>query len=376
MPSADAIKSFWKRLLRRSKRPVLDWIQIEVTSLCGASCLYCPHTVYRDHWDHGSMSLETFRSLSSHFKMADLVFLQGWGEPFLNKHLLEMVKIAKDEGVKVGLTTSGMHLTAETMDALIELRLDILGVSLAGTRPETHNRLRAGTDFDHITRSLAELKERKARRNSSVPHVHLAYLMVKSNFEDVRQILAYANETDSKDIICSNLNFFPSPELREEALFIDQGNRGYYGEILKDLQSEAKNSAINFFFYNPVLPEASLSVCPENILRSCFISYDGSVSSCVFTNIPLGEKTDQPLPKRIVYGDVKRNTLSEIWDSDAYRHFRDIFATRCRRMTGMDFIADMANLQQNGDERTGEGGDGDLRDLPVQCRLCHRIYGV
>jgi hypothetical protein len=185
-----------------------------------------------------------------------------------------------------------------------------------------------------------------------------------------------ARNIKAKDIVCSNLNFFPSPALRDEALFIDQGKKDFYHEALESLQSEAKHSAINFFFYSPVLPETPLSMCPEHILRSCFVSYDGSVSSCVFTNIPLLTTAGHPLPGRVVYGNANRNALPEIWDSDSYRNFRDIFAARHRRMMGMDFIADMASLHQGGEGGLNEKGDGDLADLPVHCRPCHRIYGV
>ena len=376
MPSADFIMGFLNKLLRRHKHPFMDWIQIEVTSLCGFSCFYCPHTVYRDHWDHGSMSLETFRSISCNFKMANLIFLQGWGEPFLNGKIFEMIEIAKNEGSKVGLTTNGMFLNQETIDALINLELDILGISLAGTKPENHNRLRAGTDFNQITRCLLDLKEKKAQKKSPVPNVHLAYLMLRSNFEDLRDIIKYAKEINSKDIVCSNLNFFPSPELRNEAIFLDEGKISYYSEALKSLQSEAKNNAINFFFYNPVLPERSLSLCPENILKSCFISQDGLVSSCVFTNIPLLGNAGHPLPKHIIYGDIHQKSLSEIWDLDLYKNFRNIFAARKRSITDIDLVVDINRFQQSHEGIMNERGNGTLNDLPVQCRRCYRMFGV
>jgi MoaA/NifB/PqqE/SkfB family radical SAM enzyme len=368
---------FFDRLLRKKDLPPLDWIQVEVTSLCNASCFYCAHTAYRDRWRHGSMSLETFTHIATSFKMAELIFLQGWGEPFLNKRLFEMIEMAKKSGCKVGLTTNGMLLDPQTMDYLIDLGLDILGISLAGTRPETHNRLREGTDLTRITESLIELKEKKAGKNALLPEVHLAYIMLKSNFEDLRQIISYAERVGSKDIVCSNLNFFPSPELPKEAIFLDEPKKNYYYEILEGLKGKAKENGVNFFFYSPFLTDP-IPLCPENILRSCYISYDGSVSSCVFTNIPISEKEELPgLPMSIQYGDINHQSLSDIWNSHAYKRFRHIFEVRQKGIKeDVDLVIDAVRAQVSGEGKMEERNGYRLEGLPDQCRDCYRMRGV
>jgi hypothetical protein len=58
--------------------PRFDWIQVEVTTHCQASCTYCPHTVYREHWAGRHLALATFRRLLPVLKRARLVHLQGW----------------------------------------------------------------------------------------------------------------------------------------------------------------------------------------------------------------------------------------------------------------------------------------------------------
>jgi len=367
------LNSIW----RKKDFPSLDWIQVEVTSLCNASCFYCAHTAYKDRWRNGSMSLETFTRIATSFKMAGLIFLQGWGEPLLNKRIFEMIEIAKKSGCKVGLTTNGMLLEPETMDHLIDLRLDILGISLAGTKPETHNRLREGTDFERITQSLIELKEKKAGKNASSPEVHLAYIMLKSNFEDLGEIINYAKRVGSKDIVCSNLNFFPSPELREEAIFLDEPKKNYYYEILEGLKGSAKENGVNFFFYSPFLTDP-MQLCPENILRSCYISHDGLVSSCVFTNIPISGKEElSGLPMSITYGNINHQSLSEIWDSNAYKNFRHIFEVRQKGIKeDVDLVIDAVGFQVSEKQKIDVRNDNPLGSLPDQCRNCYRMRGV
>lgn len=375
------LNSIW----RKSDFPSLDWIQIEVTSLCEASCFYCPHTIYTDRWRHGSMSLETFKHIGSAFEMANLIFLQGWGEPFLNEKLFEMIEIAKKAGCKVGLTTNGMALNPETTDRLIDLKLDILGISLAGTKSETHNHLRAGTDFKHITQSLLDLKKKKAQKNASLPNVHLAYIVLKSNFEDLREIINYAKKVGSGDVVCSNLNFFPSPNLRNEAIFLDDSKRNYYGEALQGLKASAKENGVNFFFYPPFLLDSPLPVCPENILKSSCISHGGLVSSCVFTNIPISGKAGpdyiegkmECYPRSIIYGNINHQSLSEIWNSNPYKGFRQIFEVRQKGIKeDIDLAIDTLGFQVSDKGRMDVRNNHHLGALSDHCRDCYRMLGV
>ncbi|MBW2148879.1 MAG: radical SAM protein [Deltaproteobacteria bacterium] len=359
----------------------LDWIQVEVTSRCNASCLYCPNTIYQDRWRNDSMGMETFNNLVPAFKHAGLIFLQGWGEPFLHPRIFEMIEVAKKAGCMVGSTTNGMTLDEDTTAALIDSELDILGISLAGTKSETHDRIREGTNFECITESLLIVKEQKERKHVTLPVVYLAYLLFRSNFEDLDSLISYATKVGAKEIICSNLTFFPLPDLQKEAIFLDESKKSYYEEKLKSIQANAERNGIRLFFYKPFF-DRPLLLCPENVLKSCFISHDGSVSSCVFTNIPLreDEKPDsrcfdkRGYPVRIAYGNVNQQPLSEIWNSDAYREFREAFYQR-QKVLKEDLDAAMdAVIYQNSEPEKKEAGA--ISNLPRQCRDCYRMYGV
>lgn len=370
--------------LRRRKKFSLDWIQIEVTSLCKSSCFYCPHTINKDHWRHGSMSIETFKQIAPSFKVANLIFLQGWGEPFLNENLFEMIEIAKKEGCQVGLTTNGMYLKPETINHLMDLQLDILAISLAGTKSETHNRLRAGTDFEFITRSLVELKEKKARKKALLPRVHLAYIMLKSNFEDLKRIIDYAKQVGSEDIVCSNLAFLPRHDLYKEAIFLDMANKGYYEKTLSEVKTKAKEDDVNFFFYRPFL-DKPLPVCTENPLRSCYISHNGSLSCCVFTNLPILdevgpddiERNESSGPTLITYGNISDQTISEIWNSNLYKDFRHSFEQRQKSIKeSIDLVIESSVLPLSEPRKKIVQNNDQLKGLPDFCKNCYKIFGV
>ncbi len=54
--------------------------------------------------------VELYRRLISAFNKTNLVYLQGWGEPFTNPHFMEFLHIEKKAGCMVGTTTNGMLL--------------------------------------------------------------------------------------------------------------------------------------------------------------------------------------------------------------------------------------------------------------------------
>jgi len=317
-----------KRQLDRIGSPPLDWIQIEVTTHCNGSCTYCPHTLMRNRWANKHMPLELFRELVPFLRHTDLVYLQGWGEPLLNEDLFEMVRICKDQGKRVGFTTNGTLLTESTLRTLVDLRLDMVGVSLAGTTARTHNRIRKGTDFNEVISRLEGLRRIRDEKETRAPAVHLAYLLVRSNFEEVKGILPLAERVGAEQIVASNLTLILDPGLSSEAIFNDRERMDYYYSTLEDIAQRAARKNIRFDHPGPGLDEASLC-CRENVHRACVINVEGEVVPCVFTNPVLSSHhifKDQSLPLRAMsFGNIRNENLSRIWRKREYAGFRALF---------------------------------------------------
>ena len=194
-----------------------DWIQVEVTSACNAACIYCPRTVYKDRWLDRHIPLETFKKLAPAFSGTGHVHLQGWGEPFLHPDFFEMVAIAKGAGCRVGTTTNGMLLSRETIERVVESKIDIIAFSLAGTGEE-NDRIRKGTRLTKVLDAMRALSEEKQRRKVETPAVHVAYMLFQSGIANLKNLPHLLEGCGVSDVVISFLDFIPCEELQTEVI--------------------------------------------------------------------------------------------------------------------------------------------------------------
>ena len=351
----------------RMTGPSLDWVQIEVTSRCNAACTYCPHTLMGDRWPDKHMPLDLFKKLLPHLGNTDLVFLQGWGEPLLNNDLFEMIRLCKDQGNRVGFTTNGTLLTENAMERIVELGLDVLGLSLAGTTAATHNRIRKGAAFNRALSRFERLRTIKEQKKTDLPVIHLAYLMLRANLNELEGIVPLAERLGAEQIVASQLSLVLTPELSRAALFNDHEKREVYTALLERIKAHAAERGISFFYNGPDLDDASPR-CGENVHRSCLISVEGDVAPCVFTDPVLcGEmESDDSLSspylfegrsyalQRMAFGNIGREPLTDIWNKPEY--------IACRR-----------RHDSEGEARFG----GHPAEPPICCERCYkRLLGI
>jgi MoaA/NifB/PqqE/SkfB family radical SAM enzyme len=192
-------------------RPRFDWLQIEVAGICNAACAYCTLTCYKDVREGGLMEMGTFERLAPHFSRAALVFLQGWGEPMLHPQFWEMARLAKASGALVGFTTNGTRLDADNLARLLDVPIDIMGVSIAGTTATTSDRWRAGNDFARLGTALTELRRIKSARHGHGTDVHLAYMLLASNWRELDALPALAEAWGASEVVVNNLSFVADP---------------------------------------------------------------------------------------------------------------------------------------------------------------------
>lgn len=312
--------------LSRLFSPGLDWIQIEVTSVCSAGCIYCPHTVFREAWSSRHLSIETFEKILPAASKTELIYLQGWGEPFMNPEFFAMAEMAKKAGCRVGVTTNGMLLDDDIISRLVEQQVDIVAFSLAGA-DEMNDTFRRGTRLKTVLSAIRSLNHRKQAAGSSRPAIHIAYLLLCSAMNSLEKLPRLLENVGVTQVVISTLDLALAKELEREVVAprtVDD-----YETLrarLDAVASEARRLNIDVH-YQIRYPGERRPVCTENVLRALFISASGQVSPCVFTNLPVADAAhvvdgiERPL-RRVTFGNINERSLSRIWRERAYAAFR------------------------------------------------------
>ena len=306
--------------------PYLDWIQVEISSHCNASCIYCPHSVFRANWQSRFLSLEAFGNLTRAFAGTHLVYLQGWGEPFTHPQFFEMLQIAKDAGCKVGTTTNGMLLDRETIEQMVDCELDVIGFSLAGV-DEKNDRIRKGTSIKKVLECMAQIHRAKARYGAENPQIHIAYMLLRSGLDDLKKLPQFLSNTGAAQTVVSSLSYVVSPELESESV-LASGEAAYlelktrFFEVKRE--SLNKGADVHFHLVSPVQSNFS---CSENIPRAVVVGSDGSVSPCVMKQIPVQGKNiyyingQNCLQQNLSFGKIQESSLKAIRHYREYRKF-------------------------------------------------------
>jgi len=198
--------------------PDVRKLYVEPTSVCNLNCRTCIRNVWEDPRAH--MEMETFHRLVEQMKtlpQLQRVVFSGLGEPLTHPHILEMVRLVREQGLAVTIGSNGLLMDEARSRRLVELGVDRLVLSLDGVTPETYAGVRGGM-ISQVLDNIRGLNRVKSELGSLTPALGIEFVALRSNIAELADLTALASRLGAARVLVSNVLAY-TDEMREEILY-------------------------------------------------------------------------------------------------------------------------------------------------------------
>ena len=299
----------------RDKNPFI--YNIETTNYCNMKCVMCPRTQFmtrKNIWIddklfdqmtdkvkvHNQTSLENFWSwLENSYKqsvdevsengfyfsvVSRCLVLHGFGEPFLDKKLIQRINTCKEKNIPTYFSCTPATMTVEKAEKVMKAGLDVLKFSLDA--------------MDE--RKIQKIRGKKANFAESIDKILKIIKFKKENNLKTLLVPCMIDLATEETDIEMHKEFLEFWKDKDVFAYIKSQDNRWLHENDKDLKSRSHYSK---------------QYC-EYPWLSLTIMADGNVVPC--TQISNNE---------LVLGNVKENTLEEIWNGEKYKELRKMHVT-------------------------------------------------
>jgi radical SAM protein with 4Fe4S-binding SPASM domain len=264
-------------VLRRTRVPGGPLtLAIESTAKCNLFCPMCPReNIYFPPRD---MSMSTFRKIIDETRdYLEFAVPYGVGEPLLNPEIYSMIEYCRESGVPTGISTNATVLTEEASRRLIKSGLDYIIFAFDGATKETFEKYRKGADFDRVTANIRMFLRLKKELRSRIFCI-VQVVRLRDNREEIPDLVRMWRIEGIDEIRIKK------DEVHNEGSAIPGDEEG---------RPPLRNPCY-LLWRGPM-----------------YVHYDGTVYPCcyIYPNEPVG--------------NVTRNSMQEIWNSDVMVRLRD-----------------------------------------------------
>ncbi|MDD5108759.1 MAG: radical SAM protein [Candidatus Omnitrophica bacterium] len=302
-------------------------IQLEVTGMCNLRCEFCCQD--QDYkCGKEELTLSEIKSVIDQVPRFTLLTFSG-GEPLLRKDIKEIISYALERKHFCNISTNGVLLNNEIIELLVRKGFLAISVSLDGMG-EIHDKLRGVPQtFSKVKNNLIALSRSKKEQKKKFPLLDIKTIITDKNIDELVKLYSFC-ESISADFFTLSLlkinqaQFNPSSlkDNIEDEFFYRRGSRVNLEtsrlisalEQLEKLKGKTKIrlyprfrslKELQNFLAGKCGSQVSTSACLEP-WSSFQINAFGRAYPCLSYKV----------------GNVKEQTLKEIWGSERFVSFR------------------------------------------------------
>ncbi|MBF0328465.1 MAG: radical SAM protein [Nitrospirae bacterium] len=250
-------------------------LNYELIDNCNLRCIHCARQVQKSN--RGRLGIEIFKKTIDEGERFFLPSIKiGFGEPFLERQIFDMIDYASNHGVMdIIVTTNGTLFGEEEIDKLLNSKITFLRISIDAASEEGYAKVRGG-DLSAIEGMVKRLLTKRAERKQQLPLIRLSFVVTQENKHETELFIdKWANIVDFIDF--QNYIEPPMPMLENHT----------------DIEPVCSNFFCSY-------PWQMMAIMGDGDIRACCSWY--------------GE--------RLILGNLKSGTIKEAWESKSMNILR------------------------------------------------------
>lgn len=240
-------------------------LMLEPANVCNLNCTGC-WTNNTEHQDRNHyLSVQHFKKIMEDLgDYLNVIWLWGWGEPFLNKNIYSMIRKAREKQIVVISSTNGNVTWDEhEVEELVKAGLSKLIFAVDGMNQETYSKYRIGGSLQKILDNIQLLVEAKKRLGSALPLINMRMLVMGHNEHQTEDFM-----TLGKSLEVDIVSFKTMCDYRKGDLNADFPKNEKYLRYNLETQRDPSIKQEPYYCYRP--------------WRRLEIFADGAVTPCEF----------------------------------------------------------------------------------------------
>lgn len=306
---------YWSRLTKTAHHRGYPFtLSIEPTTACNLRCPECPSGLRSFTRDTGMLDASLFQKIvdETHGHLLFL-YLYFQGEPYLHPHFDKLVSYACRKNIYTVTSTNAHFFNDEHARKTVESGLSRIIISIDGTTQQSYEKYRIGGNLEEVLNGAKNLVQWKKKLKSSTPHVIFQMVVFSHNENQTGELSKLAAEYGADEVRLKTAQIYDFekgsaliPLNEKYSRYVRQSPRLTTGLTLSEGKMLSVTALSGFYrIKNPLLNHC------WRMWHSCVVTWDGKVVPCCFDK-----------DAAHVMGDLKKQSLREIWNGEAYRQFR------------------------------------------------------
>jgi len=270
-------------------------LSIEPTTACNLGCPACPSGLKEFTRPTGKLDLAKHENwLQQVSRETFYINYYFQGEPFLHPQFLDLIKAAKKQRIYTATSTNAHFIDEKKAEAIISSGLDRLIISIDGLTQETYSSYRVHGQLNKVIEAAKHLVAAKKKLNRPNPFLIFQFLVVKANEHEIDDLQALAREIGIDEVRFKTAQVYDY----ENGNVLIPDNEKYARYVKKsDGTYRVKYKGGDHCW---------------RMWSSAVLTWDGQVVPCCFDK-----------DAHHTLGTLATDSFHSIWNSGAYRNFRE-----------------------------------------------------